>query len=480
LAVAASAAAGWDSSNAPSNFNSSYVYKLSKLPTHGTIPVPAWSETYWPSYQSGIAHRWNSEDPQDFKYHLFNKTELLQLQKDANFTVLKSLSPAEKFDIFKGRYDYPTVHEEWTRTHPTDAGWEGICHGWAPASLEYSQPSNVTLKNKDGIEVFFGASDIKGLLSFYAGQVDTQASVKFIGRRCNSDLDSQPSDANLPECLDLDAGAYHVIIANQLGLMHQGFVVDRERGYQVWNQPLNSFNSTVGKLAAPRHNATHGTKHSVMVHTDMTYSKETMPEWESHVAYQYTENYRYFLDLDSKGNIIGGDMMTYDRVDFAWIEKSSPFYGYWADLQFVYTNATNDTEHPSVVNMFTLSEDHMHAPTHLDDNNLSGDIKLGDFANLEHRSWAVGKLEDCEANFDKFGTVINFAHFESERYRDQLSIFEGPNGQGALVAVLHGSLPADKVVTVKGPCAFLVFKADTVNNQGGFEATWKVVPVADN
>jgi hypothetical protein len=318
------------------------------------------------------------------------------------------------------------------------------------------------------------------LLSFYAGQVDTKAAVKFVGQRCDSDLDANPEDANNPECKDLDAGAYHVIIANQLGLMHQGFVVDRERGYQVWNQPVNSFKSTVGDVVAPRANATHGAKHSVMVHTDMTYSSETEPQWAAHDAYQSTETYRYFLDLDSHGNIIGGEMKTYNRVDFAWIEDSSPFYGYWASLKDIYTNSTNDTTHPSVVNMFTLSDDHMHAPTHVSDDADSGDIKFGDFANLEHRSWAIGKLENCEANFDNFVTVIDFSHFETERYRDQLSVYEGANGQGALVAVLHGHLPTDKIVTVQGSCAFLVFKADHQNHNGGFEAAWKVVPASAN
>ncbi len=42
---------------------------------------------------------------------------------------LKILSPAEKYDIYVGRYDYPTVQSEWKRTNPEDAHWEGLCHG---------------------------------------------------------------------------------------------------------------------------------------------------------------------------------------------------------------------------------------------------------------------------------------------------------------------------------------------------------------
>jgi hypothetical protein len=279
----------------------------------------------------------------------------------------------------------------------------------------------------------------------------------------------------------MDAGAYHVIIANQLGLLKQGFVVDRERGYEVWNQPVNSFTSTLGEVKAPRVNATEGTNQSVLVDTSMTYSVETGPQWNAHPAYQTSDHYTYHLDLDAEGKIIGGEMQTYDRVDFAWSEQSSPFYGYWAQLKEVYLGATNDTTHPSVVNMFALSEDHLHAPTHVNSNSDSGVISFHDYANLEHRSWSIGKLENCDVNFEKYVTVIDFSHFETERYRDQLSIFEGAHGSGALVSVLHGSIPADKVVKVQGACALLVFKADNHNNNfGGFEAAWKVVPASGN
>jgi hypothetical protein len=473
-------AASWDSDNSPRLFSDSYEYNLSKLPVSGSVKNLAWSETYWPSYESGIAHRWNTNNPQDFKYHLYTKAELLKLQKAKNTTVIMSLSPAEKFDILNGRYDYPLVHEEWERTHPNDASWEGICHGWAPASMDFSQPNPVTLTNSDGVQVYFGSSDVKGLLSFYVGQFDTGAQTKFIGQRCNSDLDADPTAANNPECLDLDAGAFHVVIANQLGVLSQGFVVDRDRSIQVWNQPVNSFETQVGQVDAPRANATDGAANSVVVSTDMTYSKETYPQWQPHDPYQVTESYQYYLDLDSNGNIIGGDMISFDRTDFAWAQTASPFFGYFSKLGDVYTAATNDSNHPLVFNMMTVSSDHLLAATHTNDHTESGTISLHNYANGAHRSWSIGKAENCEEQHDNFVTEIRFNNFNTERYRDQLSVYEGAKGHGPMVSVLHGMIPMDKVVKVQGPCALLVFKSDHQNNDfGGFDAEWKVVPSSE-
>jgi hypothetical protein len=340
--------------------------------------------------------------------------------------------------------------------------------------MEFKMPNPATMTNPDGIKVYFGSSDIKGLLSYYVGQYDTAATTKFIGQRCNSDLDAQPEAANNAECLDLDAGAYHVIIANQLGLLKQGFVVDRERGIQVWNQPVNSFKTQVGEIGVPRENATSGTANSVVVSTDMTYSKETAPKWTAHDAYEVTETYQYSLDLDSDGNIIGGEMTSFDRVDFAWAEASSPFFGYFAKLKDVYVNSTSDSNHTSVLNMLTVSEDRLLARTHVNSQSDSGVISFHDYPNMAHRSWSIGNTENCEA--DQV-TVINFSKFDSERHHDQLSIYEGAKGTGALVSVLHGSIPEEKVVKVQGGCALLVFKSDNQNNDfGGFEAAWKVVP----
>jgi hypothetical protein len=119
--VATCLGGAWDQRNDPRNFANDYVYEFNKLLLNATLPVIPYSDTYWPSYQSGIAHRWKREKPEDFGYKFYTKKELMKGGPE----LVSTLSPAEKYDIFVGRYDFPTVQSEWRRTSPNDYTWEG-------------------------------------------------------------------------------------------------------------------------------------------------------------------------------------------------------------------------------------------------------------------------------------------------------------------------------------------------------------------
>jgi hypothetical protein len=54
-------------------------------------------------------------------------------------------------------------------------------------SLEFMQPNNITLMNADGINVPFGSSDIKALLTYYIAEYNTMPT-PFIAGRCNVDI----------------------------------------------------------------------------------------------------------------------------------------------------------------------------------------------------------------------------------------------------------------------------------------------------
>ena len=212
MIAVATLAAAWDRANDPSQFafliSGEFSYKLSELKESVKLKDQPWSDTYWPNYRSGIAQRWFAKDPQDYNYTLYTVDELRNLTTDEK----KALSPAEKYSIYIGRYDYPLVRSEWMRTSKEDPRWEGICHGWAPAAAHYKEPEPIDVVNDDGILVPFGSSDIKALLSYYVGQYDRGEPTAFVGRRCNSNLGPY-SDRSLranPECADLDADTFHV------------------------------------------------------------------------------------------------------------------------------------------------------------------------------------------------------------------------------------------------------------------------------
>jgi hypothetical protein len=54
-----------------------------------------------------------------------------------------------------------------------------------------------------------------------------------------------------------------------------------------------------------------------------------------------------------------------------------------------------------------------------------------------------------------------------------INVYEGWNGKGALIAVLHGEYTS-KTVTVKGSGALVVFKSDQQVTKKGFEAKYVI------
>ena len=72
----------------------------------------------------------------------------------------------------------------------------------------------------------------------------TAQKATIIGGRCNEfkvDRDETTGRITNSECRDLNAGAFHVAMTNLLGLQGRGFVEDRTFDYEVWNQPVKSY-----------------------------------------------------------------------------------------------------------------------------------------------------------------------------------------------------------------------------------------------
>jgi len=458
----------WSYSNQPSLFGKNYDFNLSNLPPVLKLSKMPWSDTYWPSYQSGIAHRWNSHLPQDWSYKLHSKDELL---KNLTINDLKELSPAEKYDIFMQRYDYPTVRNEWMRTSPSDAGWEGLCHGWAPAAYIYEQPKPVDIRNNDGILIPFGSSDVKALLTYYMGEY-TQVSYTtvFCGKRCNYDIEADPDKAEVLECADINAGSFHVVAFNELK-KDTSFIVDRDRSIQVWNQPVYSLSSSVAGSRPPSNGSAPGTVKEQELKVTLVYTVEVPAQWTSHIATTRSMNLHYWVELDKKNNILGGSYESWLRTDFVW-KTTNPdpkkFGGYFSGMAVIYTNSTGVRDvvsTPFHIAMDPLTAKHHHAflttPT--------GEFGIENYADNTRKSWSIVVPQEpapCIA--------ISFQKFATERFRDKLRIYEGANGEGALIAVLHGSLaqiPSE--VRVRSSSAFVIFTSDGQDADKGFLASYR-------
>jgi hypothetical protein len=348
-------AAKWTKSNNPDLFNP--VIKSKMVHTFSDLPMKAqlldarygWSETYWPSNVGGIAYRWNHTDPQPFQYKFFSKDELRAMTLDE----LSRLSPSELYDVSMGDYSYSLTRKVLKELSPKDLWWEGICHGWALAASNYPEPDKTVFLNKDGITVLFGSSDVKALLSMHDAYNSKGTYVR-LGDRCSvhgkvegeslpkDGLISEPSkkDAQRPECSDVNAGAFHIVLTSMIGLYSHGFVADVDRFNDVWNQPVTGYESTVeAELLPNQKEMKQGIDRKIKIKTIMTYGEELI--FYSEKAAQKGElgfvskepvtgtpaqtfsskHYEYILELNRVGKIIGGEWISASRPDMLWMKR---------------------------------------------------------------------------------------------------------------------------------------------------------------
>lgn len=355
LAVVGQAhAAKWDKSNNPNFFNA--VAKKKMVFNYNSLPAKAevldtrfgWSESYWPSNLGGIAYRWNSPNPRPFGYTFFTKEEVLKMSDKE----LSELSPSELYDIAMGDYDYTLSKKVLKKYSPNDFWWEGICHGWALAASNYAEPDKTIVTNKDGVKVPFGASDVKGLLSMHDAY-NSKGIYARVGDRCSVEGKvegeafeedgevSFPSkkDAEKSQCADVNAGAFHVVLASMIGINSQGFVADVDRFNDVWNQPITGYDSTfIRDISLNSEDIKNGVDKKIQIQTKMTYGDELefyTPEEASKGTLSFvskdpvtgtgaqlntTRAYEYILELDRFGNIIGGEWISESRPDMLWMK----------------------------------------------------------------------------------------------------------------------------------------------------------------
>lgn len=283
------------------------------------------------------------------------------------------LSPAEKYDIYVALKTGTDLSLRLTNNVLNAAGpyrayWEGICHGWSSASIEFNEP-DVQSYSANGITINFGSSDFKGLLSYYHAAITKNPAANRkvvtgrVGQRCKTEFPAETwfiKDGKefykwiengkivvkpVPEdCVDTNAGAFHIVIANQIAYKKQGFVAEAVRDKEVWNQPVFAYETeVVSETTNVDPYATPKTKKQVRVKTRMHYGndggrmfwEQEDPEEEFYAWWNPTNgtsNYReahkdfeYILDLDKRGNIIGGRWLSYERPDFLWLKKSKGF-----------------------------------------------------------------------------------------------------------------------------------------------------------
>ena len=357
--------ARWDGPNSPHLMDTyvggqGYNYQFAELPTNGSLSNRPWSGGYWPTYEGGITNRWalgGASGAERYGYSLLTQS---QIESED----LRYLSPAEKFDLLLGRYSFDYTRRERQRTQilrtvpgssSYDPGysiprWEGLCHAWAPATLAFEEPKPITVRTGNGLIIPFGSSDIKALLTYFLHERD--ASTRFLAKRCNVDLDDLNARYRRGEisrsyymsqrsaCADTNAGAFHIVLANQVGLLNEGFIADVDREAEVWNQAVHRYTSrVVDTREGASSGAAPGTVKEVRVKTRMYYTQEIQYSWEQPTWQpNYYKDYDYWLELSATGEILGGEWASEnaDRPDFLWKQSTPAFTGDYAMLKRLY------------------------------------------------------------------------------------------------------------------------------------------------
>ena len=238
----------WLPSDDPTRWDENLEFRVTELPQDGAAAQTPWTGSYWPTYEDSIAYRWDGEETLSpaGKYGAAFEIADVADKVSAKYGVDSRATATEctedsVCDDSIGEVCAKRAGEETGRCIPS---WWGICHAWAPAAILEPEPIHPVTRN--GVE--FKVNDLKALVSLVYNH--TQATM--LSLRCNEDEENgditydnygNPTGEDL-ECKDTNAGTFHVIVANYLGLRGEAFVEDRTFDDEVWNQPVSAYRIT--------------------------------------------------------------------------------------------------------------------------------------------------------------------------------------------------------------------------------------------
>lgn len=293
-------------------------------------------------------------------------------------------SPAEKYDLIVGDNEFTLTNEQKNSgflqakrddknnlVRPVNVEeWMGICHGWAPAAYMVPRPMKPVVvrgpviddeKGTKAVKVTLGPSDIRALASLAWANASTDTN--FVGGRCNVKKPKTHPNGRIKqqECFDNNPATFTYALAWMIGQKRASFVMDKTFDYEVWNQPVESYDLTFfGPTKNPRDRAnwsknprevwvdykdyrkqdrfqhpTYGTRTkdtsllkkmkivgAVLTVNYLVESNPTFPRPPEDSKSTFRENYVYDLELLPMGNnayrAVGGEWWENNHPDFLW------------------------------------------------------------------------------------------------------------------------------------------------------------------
>lgn len=328
-----------------------YQMHLEQLFT-GKSKIKTWSYHSFPTHKGGIANRYlitdfrtNNDWSTLFKLYQNSPSEKLIEKSKINL-----LSPMEKYEYLIGNINFKLTKLQWKegedalRIYGEVPRWFGACHGTAPSTIRGERPSKaISLKSYDGKhDIIFYPSDIKALLSYAWAVNGGQAAV--LGTRCNIRRSNADRYSAPPSCIDVNPGSFHLAMINLLGRNGEPFILDTSAGLEIWNKSIVNYKikyyrPTSRMLTTNLDNAiinrnifttdkykkyrSANSTHIVGIWAELTMvnrivatdAKTNTAEDDSYDKLTLW----YDLELDTHGNIIGGEWSDPIHPDFLWV-----------------------------------------------------------------------------------------------------------------------------------------------------------------
>jgi UDP-3-O-[3-hydroxymyristoyl] glucosamine N-acyltransferase len=250
------------------------VYNLREMERRGLkkakLQNMPWTSDFWPDVKGSIADPymetragalklnrvlWRADSvgthiidvvARENRPTLVNRSKMRKNIATAPDKVIDNLSPAEKYDFLLGDENFTFTRNviqmvDERDSHDLVNSGAGLCHGWAPASLNVRRPErSVTLISRFGRPVTFYPTDIKALIAMLWGKSGVPTRTQ--GWKCQTggrqDELGRPLD---PKCYNVNPAFFHLFAVNQLGVNQRGFIMDKSSNADVWNYPVYAY-----------------------------------------------------------------------------------------------------------------------------------------------------------------------------------------------------------------------------------------------
>jgi hypothetical protein len=317
--------------------------------TQAQVKEEPWSGWYWPLATGGLAFRY--ADANFPKKEAWDSVQA-HIEQRLGQGPVSELSPSEKYDLLIGDFQFTLTRSMIkSASHQAVKGtiepWIGYCTGLAVASVSLPRPRNsVHLLARDGSTMIeFRPDDIKALGSLLWSK--GLYPFRVAGKTCSEEpvqrdpANDRPLDKS---CRETNPATLHLTLVNQIGLSGRSPIIDADPGYQIWNHAVKSYSyryfnpltqakaDRLSEAQIPIENLVNdpfretrapGTRWVVGVEMEVKFLYVREPDALDHDSPDRDllrkPEYRYELELDTHGKIIGGEWLTRLRPDVIWV-----------------------------------------------------------------------------------------------------------------------------------------------------------------